>query len=53
MTGPPAPEADDAVACEAVVPAPPQEVFRWFVRPELLVRWIGIDAQLDLRAVDS
>jgi hypothetical protein len=25
-----------------VVPAPPEEVFRWFVRPELLVRWIGI-----------
>lgn len=47
MTGPPAPEADDAVACEAVVPAPPQEVFRWFIRPELLVRWIGINAQLE------
>jgi uncharacterized protein YndB with AHSA1/START domain len=47
VTGPPAPEADDAVACEAVVPAPPEEVFRWFVRPELLVRWIGIDAQLE------
>jgi uncharacterized protein YndB with AHSA1/START domain len=37
----------DAVAFQAVVPAPPQEVFRWFVRPELLVRWIGINAQLD------
>ena len=49
MTGPPAPEADDEVACEAVVPAPPQEVFCWFVEPELLVRWIGIDAQLEPR----
>ena len=35
------------VTCEAVVPAPPEEVFRWFVEPELLVRWIGIDAQLE------
>jgi uncharacterized protein YndB with AHSA1/START domain len=41
--------AEDAVSCEVVVPAPPQEVFRWFARPELLVRWIGIDAQLDPR----
>jgi uncharacterized protein YndB with AHSA1/START domain len=29
-----------------VVPAPPQEVFRWFVEPAL-VRWIGIDARLE------
>jgi uncharacterized protein YndB with AHSA1/START domain len=41
--------AEDAVTCEAVVPAPPGEVFRWFVEPELLVRWIGIDAQLEPR----
>ena len=41
--------AEDAVTCEAVVPAPPEEVFRWFVEPELLVRWIGIDAQLEPR----
>jgi uncharacterized protein YndB with AHSA1/START domain len=41
--------AEDAVTCEVVVPAPPPEVFRWFVRPELLVRWIGIDAQLEPR----
>ena len=34
---------------EVVVPAPPEEVFNWFVRPELLVRWIGIDADLDPR----
>ena len=47
MTGPPA--DDDAVTCEIVVAAPPQEVFAWFVRPELLVRWIGIDAQLEPR----
>jgi uncharacterized membrane protein len=33
--------AEDAVTCEVVVSAPPQEVFAWFVRPELLVRWIG------------
>jgi uncharacterized protein YndB with AHSA1/START domain len=45
VTDPPA--TDDAVTCEVVVPAPPQEVFRWFVRPELLVRWIGIDARLE------
>jgi uncharacterized protein YndB with AHSA1/START domain len=39
--------AEDAVTCAAVVPAPREEVFRWFVDPELLVRWIGIDAQLE------
>jgi uncharacterized protein YndB with AHSA1/START domain len=49
VTGPPAGEADGVVTCETLVPAPPEEVFRWFVRPELLVRWIGIDAQLDPR----
>jgi uncharacterized protein YndB with AHSA1/START domain len=48
MTGPPSPAAKD-VTCETVVAAPPTEVFRWFVRPELLVRWIGIDAQLEPR----
>ena len=37
MTAPPA--DDDAVSGEAVGAAPPQEVFRWFVRPELLVRF--------------
>jgi uncharacterized protein YndB with AHSA1/START domain len=47
VTRPPA--AEDAVTCEAVVAAPPQEVFRWLVRPELLVRWIGIDARLEPR----
>jgi uncharacterized protein YndB with AHSA1/START domain len=49
VTGPWAGEADGVVTCETLVPAPPEEVFRWFVRPELLVRWIGIDAQLDPR----
>ena len=34
---------------QAVIAAPPEEVFRWFVRPELLVRWIGIRAELDPR----
>jgi uncharacterized protein YndB with AHSA1/START domain len=45
VSGPP----DDAVRSEAVVEAPPDEVFRWFVEPELLARWIGIDAQLEPR----
>ena len=27
----------DAVTCEQVVAAPPAEVFRWFVDPDLLV----------------
>jgi uncharacterized protein YndB with AHSA1/START domain len=40
---------EDVVTCQAVVPAPPEEVFHWFVRPELLVRWIGISAQLEPR----
>jgi hypothetical protein len=45
VSGPPG----DAVRCEAVVAASPDEVFRWFVQPELLVRWIGVDAQLEPR----
>jgi uncharacterized protein YndB with AHSA1/START domain len=49
MTGSPAAEAEGIVTCQQLVPASPQEVFRWLVRPELLVRWIGIDAQLDPR----
>ena len=39
----------DAVTCEVVVPAPPDEVFRYFVEPALLVRWIGISASLEPR----
>jgi uncharacterized protein YndB with AHSA1/START domain len=49
VSGPPAAEADGVVTCQQLVPAPPHEVFRWLVRPELLVRWIGIDAQLEPR----
>ena len=48
MTGP-EPRAPEPVTCEVLVAAPPEEVFSWFVRPELLVRWIGIDAELDPR----
>jgi len=47
VTGPPAAETGDVVSCRQLVSAPPQEVFAWLVRPELLVRWIGIDAQLE------
>jgi len=47
MTGSPAAEAEGIVTGQQLVPASPQEVFRWLVRPELLVRWIGIDAQLE------
>ena len=47
MTGPPAAGAEGVVTCQQLVPAPPREVFRWLVRPELLVRWLGIDAQLE------
>jgi uncharacterized protein YndB with AHSA1/START domain len=39
----------EAVTSEVVVPAAPQEVFRWFVEPELLAGWIGIRAALDPR----
>jgi uncharacterized protein YndB with AHSA1/START domain len=49
VTGPEAGAPSEPVTCEVLVPAPPAEVFRWFVRPELLVRWIGIDAELDPR----
>jgi uncharacterized protein YndB with AHSA1/START domain len=37
----------EAVTCEQVVAAPPEEVFRWFVDPDLLARWIGIRAILE------
>jgi uncharacterized protein YndB with AHSA1/START domain/uncharacterized membrane protein len=39
----------EPVTCEVVVPAPPAEVFRWFVEPDLLARWIGIRAALEPR----
>ena len=39
----------EAVTCEQVVAAPPAEVFRWFVDPALLARWIGIRATLEPR----
>jgi uncharacterized protein YndB with AHSA1/START domain len=45
VTGPP----EGAITLQVVVAAPPEEVFRWFVRPELLARWIGIRAELDPR----
>jgi uncharacterized protein YndB with AHSA1/START domain len=48
VTGP-EPRAPEPVTCEVLVAAPPEKVFSWFVRPELLVRWIGIDAELDPR----
>jgi uncharacterized protein YndB with AHSA1/START domain len=37
----------DAVVHELVLPAPPDVVFEMFVRPDELVRWIGIAAELD------
>src|SRR5204863_8396082 len=37
------------VESEVIVEAPPDEVFRWFVEPELLVEWIGIRAELEPR----
>jgi uncharacterized protein YndB with AHSA1/START domain len=36
-----------AVTCEQVVAASPDEVFRWLVDPDLLARWIGIRAVLE------
>jgi uncharacterized protein YndB with AHSA1/START domain/DNA-binding transcriptional ArsR family regulator len=39
----------EVVTCEVVVPAAPDEVFRWFVEPDLLVRWIGVHAELEPR----
>jgi uncharacterized protein YndB with AHSA1/START domain len=41
--------AGEVVTCEVVVPAAPDEVFRWFVEPDLLVRWIGLRAALEPR----
>jgi uncharacterized protein YndB with AHSA1/START domain len=37
----------EAVSCEQVVAAPPEEVFRWFVDADLLARWLGIRAALE------
>jgi uncharacterized protein YndB with AHSA1/START domain len=39
----------EVVTYEVVVPAAPDEVFRWFVEPDLLVRWIGVQATLEPR----
>ena len=36
----------DAVVHEIVLAAPPAEVFRFFVEPDRLVRWIGLSADL-------
>ncbi len=37
------------VSADVIVKAPPDEVYRWFVEPDLLVRWIGISATLEPR----
>ena len=39
----------DVVVHELVLPAPPDDVFDMFVRPDELVRWIGISAELEAR----
>lgn len=39
----------ERVVHELLLPATPDEVFDMFVRPEQLVRWIGISADLDPR----
>jgi uncharacterized protein YndB with AHSA1/START domain len=39
----------DEVLHELSLPAPPDEVFDMFVDPALLVRWIGISAELEPR----
>jgi uncharacterized protein YndB with AHSA1/START domain len=50
VTGGGAPDQQaEAITCEVVVPAPPEQVFRWFVEPDLLARWIGIQATLEPR----
>jgi len=40
---------DDAVVHEVELAASPEEVFRMFVDPARLVRWIGISAELEPR----
>ena len=40
---------DDLVVHEMELPAAPEEVFRMFVDPSALVRWIGISADLEPR----
>ena len=41
--------AGETVVHEVVLPAPPDEVFEMFVRPDELVRWIGISAELEAK----
>jgi uncharacterized protein YndB with AHSA1/START domain len=39
----------DEVIRELEMPAPPEEVWRWLTDPELLSRWLGADAEVDVR----
>ena len=43
------PAGGDLLVVERYIDAPPDVVFAMFVRPELLVRWIGDSADLDPR----
>jgi uncharacterized protein YndB with AHSA1/START domain len=46
MTGP---DVSDTIVVEVRVDAPPETVFAFFVDPERLLRWMGLDAALDPR----
>jgi uncharacterized protein YndB with AHSA1/START domain len=38
----------DEVTREMEMPAPPEEVWRWLSEPDLLTRWLGSDAEVQL-----
>lgn len=39
----------DSIVCEITIAAPPETVFSFFTDPDLYVRWMGAQAQLDPR----
>jgi uncharacterized protein YndB with AHSA1/START domain len=39
----------DSIVCETTIAAPPETVFSFFTDPDLYVRWMGAQAQLDPR----
>ena len=39
----------DEVTREMEMPAPPEQVWRWLSEPDLLARWLGIAAEVQMR----
>jgi len=41
------------VECEVRIDAPPEVIFKFFVDPDHMVRWKGVEATLDPRPAGS